>query len=115
VDVKILYPYVCKYFNFPVGHPVIHVGEACQEREDMLRKEGLIKRCILPPQRLYRPVLPYRCNGRLMFCLCRSCATECNPDGECVHETVAERALTGTWVIDEVRMAVQKCYVISSL
>jgi len=38
------------------------------------------------------------------------CATECNTEGECAHETVADRALTGTWVIDEVRMAVQKGY-----
>jgi len=31
-------------------------------------------------------------------------------DGECDLETVAERALTGTWVIDEVRMAMLKGY-----
>jgi len=31
-------------------------------------------------------------------------------DGEWIHEKVAERALTGTWVIDEVRMTVQKGY-----
>jgi len=75
-DVMSLYPYVCKYFKFPVGHPVIHVGEACEDKEAMVRKEGLIKCCILPPQRLYHPVVPYHCNGRLMFCLCRSCAIE---------------------------------------
>ena len=28
VDVMSLYPYICKYFKFPVGHPVIHVGDA---------------------------------------------------------------------------------------
>ena len=110
MDVKNLCPYVCKYFKFPVGHPVILVGEACEIIEAMLRKEGLIKCCILPPQRIYHPMLPYRCNGRLMFCMCRSCATECNTDGECANQTVAERALTGPWVIDEVRMVVQKVY-----
>jgi len=46
----------------------------------------------------------------LLFCLCKSCATESNADGECAHETVAERGLTGTWVIDEIRLAVQKSY-----
>jgi len=50
-----------------------------------------------------------------MFCLCRSCATECNTDGECAHNTVAERALTGTWVIGEVKMAVQKGYEINEV
>jgi hypothetical protein len=33
-----------------------------------------------------------------------------NTETECAHETVAERALLGTWVLDEVRLAVQKGY-----
>jgi len=45
-----------------------------------------------------------------MFCLCKSCPIECNTDGEWAHKIVAEKALTDTWVIDEVRMAVQKGY-----
>jgi len=55
-------------------------------------------------------VLLFRCNDRLFFSLCKSCATEHNADGECAHETVPERALIGSWVIDEVRLAVQKIY-----
>ena len=43
-----------------------------------------------------------------MFCLCRSCAIEQNFEDDCAHETAAERALTGTWVMDEVRTAVEK-------
>jgi len=76
----------------------------------MLRKEGLIKCCVLPPQKLYHSVLPCRCNDRLLFCLCKTCPSEQNGDGECAHETVAEMALIGTWVIDKVRLAVQKGY-----
>jgi hypothetical protein len=48
-DVMSLYPYVCKYFKFPVGHPVIHVGEACGDIDAMLQKDGLTKCSILPP------------------------------------------------------------------
>ena len=33
VDFMNLYPYICKYFKFPVSHPVIHVGDACKERK----------------------------------------------------------------------------------
>ena len=55
-------------------------------------------------------MLPFRCNNKLLFFLCKSCAIEQNFEDECSHETVADRALTGTWVIDEVRMAVQKGY-----
>jgi hypothetical protein len=29
---------------------------------------------------------------------------------DCTHETVAERALIGTWVLDEIRLAVQHGY-----
>ena len=110
VDVISLYPYICKYFKFPVDHPVIHVGDVCLDKDIMLQKEGLIKCRVLPLTRLYHPVLPFRCNNKLLFCLCRSCAVEHNFEGECAHETNAERALTGTWVMDEVRVAVQKGY-----
>ena len=68
VDVTSLYPYVCKYFNFPIGHPVIHVGDSCQDMQAMLLKDGVMKCSILPPKRLYHPVLPFRCNKRLLFC-----------------------------------------------
>ena len=110
VDVISLYPYVCKYFKFPIGHPVIHVGDACLDKDAMLEKEGLIKCRVLPPERLYHPVLPFRCNNKLLFCLCRSCAVERNIEDDCAHETADERGLTGTWVLDEVRRAVEKGY-----
>jgi hypothetical protein len=51
VDVMSLYPYICKYGKFPVGHPVIHAGVACSDTEAMLQKEGLIKCKVLPPRR----------------------------------------------------------------
>ena len=37
---------------------------------------------------------------------------EQNRTADCTHETVAERALTGTWVLDEMRLAVQKGYIL---
>jgi len=76
----------------------------------MLQKEGLIKCCVLRPRRLYHFVLHFQFNNNLLFCLCKLCATECNTDGECEYETVTERTLTGTWVIDKVRLAVRKVY-----
>jgi hypothetical protein len=41
-EVMSLYPYVCKYSKFPVGHPVIHVGDTCRDIDAMF----------LPPKRL---------------------------------------------------------------
>jgi len=49
-DVMSTYPYVCKYSKFPVGHPTIHVGNACRDKQAMLSKEGLIKCTVLPPR-----------------------------------------------------------------
>jgi hypothetical protein len=110
VDVISMYAYVSKYIKFPIGHPTIQVGDACRDIDDMLQKEGVIKCLVLPPKRLYHPVLPFRCNGKLLFCPCKTCALEQNTDTECTHESVQERAMLGTWVADEVRLAVQKGY-----
>ena len=76
----------------------------------MLLKDGLMKCSILLPRHPYHPVVPFRCNKRLLFCLFRSRAIEQNRTEDCTHDTVAERALTGTWVLDEIRLAVKKDY-----
>jgi hypothetical protein len=109
-DVISLYPYICKYFKFPVGHRTVHVGDTCKNVDACLKMEGLIKCTVVPPNDLYHPVLPFRFNKKLYFCLCRSCVQEQNTSVECYHVTDDERAIEGTWVIDEVRLALEKGY-----
>ena len=58
VGLMILYPYICKYFKFPVGHPVIHVGDAFKDKEACLRMDSLIKCSIVPPDRFIIPCSP---------------------------------------------------------
>ncbi|XP_018574533.1 uncharacterized protein LOC108913463 [Anoplophora glabripennis] len=106
VDVCSLYPWVCKYGKFPVGHPKIYVGEECPT--DLHNVNGVVKCKILPPQNFYHPVLPTKMNNKLMFVLCRTCGEHMNTS-ECRHNDV-ERALTGTWVTDEIVKAVEKGY-----
>jgi len=65
---------------------------------------------IVPPTNLYHPVLPYRYDKKLLFCLCRTCVEEHNATSECQHRSDLERCLEGTCVIDEVRLAVDKEY-----
>jgi len=65
VDVISLYPYICKYFKFPVGQLIIHLGDACKDIEACLRMDGLIKCSIVPTEKLYHTVLPFRCNIKL--------------------------------------------------
>ena len=62
------------------------------------KKKGLVRCIVLPPWYLYHLVLPYRCNSRLLFCLCRTCA-ESGSKEQCCHETGSERAVTaiGSW------------------
>jgi hypothetical protein len=92
--VKSLYSYICKYFKFPIGHRVIHVGDDCMDMDAMLQKDGLMKCSILSPKHLFHPLLSFRCNNWLLFCLCRSCAIQQNQTEDCIHETDTERALT---------------------
>jgi hypothetical protein len=109
-DLMSMYPYVCKYSKFPVGHRTFHVGDAYRDKQAMLSKEGIIKCTVLPPKRLYHLVLPYRCNNKLLFCLCRTCDVECNFSAECAHDTTAKGSITSTWILYEVRLAIQKGY-----
>ena len=107
VDIMSLYHYICMYFKFSVGHPIIHVRDACKDIEPCLCMEGLIKYLIVPPERLYHPALPFRCIKNLMSCLCRTCVVTSSSE-ECVHILDEDQDLTGTWVMDEVRFAVEK-------
>ena len=106
VDVISLYPYICKYGKFPVGHPKVYVGADCPP--ECLDREGIIKCNVLPPRNLYHPVFPYKSNSRLMFPLCSACADTMN-QGNCTHND-EERCIVGTWVVDEVRKAVEMGY-----
>lgn len=104
LDVCSLYPFVCKYGKYPVGHPAVLVGSDCSK--NLVGIDGLIKCKILPPQTLFHPVLPMKANNKLLFALCRTCAIE---GGDCDHNA-EQRAMIGTWVIDEVKKAVELGY-----
>lgn len=107
VDVCSLYPWVCKYGKFPVGHPKVYVGSECPPLASI---SGLVKCKILPPRDLFHPVLPQKMNDKLMFVLCRKCGQNLNYE-KCQHSN-EERALTGTWVTEEVLKAVEMGYTI---
>lgn len=112
-DICSLYPSVKKTGIYPVGHPVIYVGDDCKNflgpNFDISNIHGLIKCVVLPPQDLLHPVLPFKMNSRLMFTLCRKCCENENQN-ECDHEDENERVLCGTWVILELQKAVEKGY-----
>ena len=82
------------------------MGDPCKEKEAFVRMDVLIKLSIVPPKRLYHPVLPFRANQKLVFFLCQMCVLTCNTE-ICQHTTDGKRALSGTWVMDKVRLAVE--------
>ena len=103
-DVTSLYPYVNKTARYPLGHPSIITDNF----QDISKYFGIVQLKILPPKELYLPVLPYRHDGKLLFPLCRTCAetrswSRCKcPDND--------RCITGTYVTEEVKLAVLKGY-----
>ena len=109
IDVCSLYPTVCKYGLFPLGHPTI-LSQENVDKDNIEQYEGLIKCKVLPPRDLFHPVLPYKCNNKLMFPLCRTCAERCDPSQKCTHSEDDERTLVGTWVSIELKAALEKGY-----
>ncbi|KAK5638665.1 hypothetical protein RI129_012960 [Pyrocoelia pectoralis] len=107
IDICSLYPWVCKYGKFPIGHPKVLVGEDCLKL-DLTQMEGIIKCKVLPPQNLFHPVLPIKLNNKLMFPLCYSCAKGFTQE-EC-HHVIEDRAFVGTWVVDEIVKALANDY-----
>ena len=71
VDVMSLYPYICKYFKYPVGNPVIHCGRTLQRQGNLFVQGGPYKMFY----RSYREVVssraPLLSQSDFMFSLCR--------------------------------------------
>ena len=105
LDFTSLYPYCCKYCQFPIGHPEILRGGDIPDHV-----QGLLKCKVLPPKQLLHPVLPCRIRKKLLFPLCYTCALN-GAQEFCTH-TDDERALTGTWVSVELDKARQMGYII---
>ena len=106
VDSTSLYPDINKNGVYPVGHPTIFTKNI---HPDITRYFGLIQCAVLAPRGLYHPVLPFKCNNKLMFALCRTCAQEAQQTSMC-HHVDEQRIFTGTWVSLELNLAVERGY-----
>ena len=112
IDVVSLYPYVCKWKKYPIGHPEVIIGPKLHGRS-VDEFEGFIRCTVLPPTNLYLPLLPSKINGKLVFALCRKCA-ELQSITECRHSP-RSRALTETWTSMEVQKAVALGYTVTQI
>lgn len=111
-DVCSLYPYVLKYYSMPIGVPKVLIGEELNGRT-VENIDGIILCKVLPPKELYHPVLPIKMHNKLLFILCYTCSLE-KTQGKCTHSE-SERAFVGTYVADELRLAVRHGYKILTI
>ena len=126
LDFCSLYPYVLKYKTYPVGHPIRITSQfrglvkspcvgncpyyPCVGVHFTFPYFGLVKAKVLPPRRLLFPILPIRCNNKLMFPLCMKCAREESQfPCRCTNE---ERILHHTWCTPEVEVAINMGYIL---
>lgn len=106
-DVCSLYPTVNKYDKLPINIPKLYIDDDCKN-VDLNTFNGLVKAFVLPPKRLFHPVLPVKINGKLMYPLCYACAKSYNNE-VCRHKD-EKRGWVGTFVADEFRIAVELGY-----
>ena len=104
LDVCSLYPFVNKYARYPMKEPTIVTNNF----HTMEHYFGIAKIKILPPRKLYHPVLPVRMNGKLVFPLCYTCASKQSQElCKCSDE---DRCLDGTWCTPEIMKSLELGY-----
>lgn len=113
MDVVSLYPFVLKYCRYPLGHPRIYTENFKSITALHNPYFGVIKCTVKPPKKLLHPVLPCKCNGKLMFPLCQTCAEE-KRQGFCDHSD-EERTLTGEWISLELDKALEMGYEVGTV
>jgi hypothetical protein len=100
----------------PVGHPErIQMNYSINwSKPDDIPEPGIWKVFVIPPDKLYIPVLPFKVEKRLIFPLCRSCTLEnignrINYDVKCDHND-EQRGFVATTTSIELALALEKGY-----
>ena len=111
VDITSLYPWVLSACDFPVGDPDVLINQA---PSDLCNWFGFAQCEVLPPRKLFIPVLPIRdAKGRLVFGLCNTCINT-QHKGNCSHSE-EERTISGIFFTEELKKAVEHGYVIKTV
>jgi hypothetical protein len=104
-DICSLYPSRMRDETFMVGHPRILRDVDPSQVPDLF---GYVYCKVLPPRRLFFPLLPTREDGKLMFVLCYTCGANKQQE-ECQHD-VEERCLEGVYTTPELHKALEMGY-----
>ncbi|CAF0964145.1 unnamed protein product [Brachionus calyciflorus] len=98
-DFTSLYPAVQKYCRYP--------NIVTENLGNIRNYFGIITCKVLPPIKLFFPVLPARINNKLVFTLCQACAEE--NMSKCEH-SVEKRSFESTWITLEIEEALNQRY-----
>ncbi|EFP00492.1 hypothetical protein CRE_21759 [Caenorhabditis remanei] len=79
-----------------------------------LKYRGVVFCDMLAPPDTAFGVLPHRSNHKLLFPLCRTCATQSNGK-KCTHTEEKQRYLTGCWVTEELNLAIEMGYQVKKI
>ena len=139
VDVCSLYPFVLRSRDYPLGNcEIIRPLEdgISVDAKNLSTYFGVALVKILPPSRLFLPVLPYHCTiggtTKTVFALCNTCVKNTESvkmispmvqEGTlfpaiydldkvtiCPHQSSEERAFIGCWPIPELCLALENSY-----
>ncbi|KAG1661834.1 Death-associated inhibitor of apoptosis 2 [Nymphon striatum] len=104
LDFTSLYPYINKTKKYMISPPII----ITRNFGDISTYFGFVKCKILPPKKLFHPLLPHRVNNKLLFALCNACAqTGVTRVCKCSDKA---RSFTGTWTTVEIEKALELNY-----
>ena len=101
------HPFVNSRKEYPVGHSQIFLKHQLPQSNEGWRKRGFfgVALCtIVPPKKLFHPLVPFRHQGALMFPLCSKYCVEKHEDF-CQHDD-KEQVLTETWTTIEIDKAI---------
>lgn len=76
--------------------------------ESLIKMDGIVQCTVLPNQKLFFPVLPYRSKNKLLFPSCRTCAENLSIS-PCSHSE-NERSISGVWSLCELKAAFERGY-----
>jgi len=111
-DIVSLYPTLMFNDYYPIGHPT-KIFQPTEFDENWF---GFITCKVIAPKNLYLPVLPVRVKmgqaEKLVFPLCVKCAE--SKQALCNH-SIEKRQFIGTWTTVEVKKALEKGYLITTI
>ena len=116
LDLNSLYPYVMSEIDFPLSHPEIRRGDySCRNFLNRLMKKnekfiGICQVRVLPPDKLFIPCLLHKMNGKLLFCLCRTCACGDNIQRKACDHNDMERSWIDVYTSTDIERAQKNGY-----